>query len=49
MNNWLTGFSDWCEERLHWRQTWEYHMSRYYAPKNFNFLVLLWRICLSWF
>ncbi len=28
---------DWLDQRMPLTQTFEYHMSRYYAPKNFNF------------
>ncbi|MFL0810812.1 MAG: cytochrome b N-terminal domain-containing protein [Agarilytica sp.] len=37
MQNWLTSFGDWMDARLSWKGQWEYHMSKYYAPKNFNF------------
>ena len=37
MNNWLTGLWTWVDDRLSINQTWEYHMTKYYAPKNFNF------------
>ena len=32
----------WVDKRFPATETFEYHMSKYYAPKNFNFLVLLW-------
>ncbi len=31
------GFIDWVDERFPLTETFEYHMSKYYAPKNFNF------------
>jgi ubiquinol-cytochrome c reductase cytochrome b subunit len=31
-----TGFQGWIDERFPWTSTWNYHMARYYAPKNFN-------------
>ena len=30
-------FMDWVDERFPATETFEYHMSKYYAPKNFNF------------
>ena len=30
-------FIAWVDERFPLIETWEYHMSKYYAPKNFNF------------
>ncbi len=30
-------FMDWVDERFPLTETFEYHMSRYWAPKNFNF------------
>jgi len=30
-------FIDWVDERFPLTETFEYHMSKYYAPKNFNF------------
>ena len=32
-----TGFMVWVDERFPATETFEYHMSKYYAPKNFNF------------
>ncbi len=32
-----SGFMTWVDERFPATETFEYHMSRYYAPKNFNF------------
>ena len=32
-----TGFMGWVDERFPMTETFEYHMSKYYAPKNFNF------------
>jgi ubiquinol-cytochrome c reductase cytochrome b subunit len=32
-----TGFMGWIDARFPATETFEYHMSRYYAPKNFNF------------
>ena len=37
MTNWLTGLWTWFDDRLSIQQTWDYHMAKYYAPKNFNF------------
>ena len=40
-SNWivrsLAGLRDWTDARLPIVQAWEKHMSKYYAPKNFNF------------
>ncbi len=36
MNSWLTGFWTWIDDRLSVQRTWDYHMAKYYAPKNFN-------------
>jgi ubiquinol-cytochrome c reductase cytochrome b subunit len=33
----LQRFSGWLNERYPLNETWEAHVSRYYAPKNFNF------------
>lgn len=33
----LVGLRDWTDERLPIVTAWEKHMSKYYAPKNFNF------------
>jgi ubiquinol-cytochrome c reductase cytochrome b subunit len=33
----LVGLRDWTNERLPIMTAWEKHMSKYYAPKNFNF------------
>ena len=30
-------FMGWVDERFPLTETFEYHMSKYYAPKNFNF------------
>jgi len=35
-----SGFIGWVDERFPLTETYEYHMSRYYAPKNFNFWYL---------
>jgi len=35
-----TGFVGWVDERFPLTETFEYHMSKYYAPKNFNFWYL---------
>ena len=40
VNMW-TGFIGWVDERFPATETYEYHMSKYYAPKNFNF----WYCC----
>lgn len=34
---WFTASVDWVDARFPMTETFEYHMSRYYAPKNFNF------------
>ncbi len=36
VQNW-TKFMTWVDERFPATETFEYHMSKYYAPKNFNF------------
>ena len=36
-DNWFTRSVSWVDERFPATETFEYHMSRYYAPKNFNF------------
>lgn len=36
VNMW-TDFMGWVDERFPATETFEYHMSKYYAPKNFNF------------
>jgi ubiquinol-cytochrome c reductase cytochrome b subunit len=36
----LGNFVDWIDERFPLTETFEYHMSKYYAPKNFNFWYL---------
>ena len=36
-NSGLTGVMEWIDKRFPASETFEYHMSRYYAPKNFNF------------
>ncbi len=33
----FSGFMSWVDERFPLTETFEYHMSKYYAPKNFNF------------
>jgi ubiquinol-cytochrome c reductase cytochrome b subunit len=35
-----SNFMEWVDERFPLTETFEYHMSRYYAPKNFNFWYL---------
>ena len=35
-NTMWTGFMGWVDERFPATETFEYHMSKYYAPKNFN-------------
>ncbi len=37
MNKWMTDLVDWVDARLPVVRAWETHMSKYYAPKNFNF------------
>ena len=39
VKGWFT-MIDWVDERFPLTETFEYHMSRYYAPKNFNFWYL---------
>ena len=36
----FTEFVGWMDERFPLVETWEYHLSKYYAPKNFNFWYL---------
>ncbi len=36
----LGNFMEWIDERFPATETFEYHMSKYYAPKNFNFWYL---------
>ncbi|HSD59681.1 MAG TPA: cytochrome b N-terminal domain-containing protein, partial [Burkholderiales bacterium] len=33
----LTAVLNWFDERFPVTETWKYHLSEYYAPKNFNF------------
>jgi len=33
----LTNFVGWVDDRFPLIETWKYHLSEYYAPKNFNF------------
>jgi quinol-cytochrome oxidoreductase complex cytochrome b subunit len=33
----LAGAMEWVDKRFPATETFEYHMSKYYAPKNFNF------------
>ncbi|MGE0384866.1 MAG: cytochrome bc complex cytochrome b subunit [Gammaproteobacteria bacterium] len=33
----ITGLRDWVDERFPLIETWEQHIGKYYAPKNFNF------------
>ena len=33
----VMGVIDWVDERMPLVETWEYHLSQYWAPKNFNF------------
>ena len=33
----LAGAMEWLDKRFPATETFEYHMSKYYAPKNFNF------------
>lgn len=28
---------DWIDDRFPLTKTWEYHLAKYYSPKNFNF------------
>lgn len=37
MNKLWTSFMGWVDARFPATETYEYHMSKYYAPKNFNF------------
>ena len=37
MSNWISGLIGWVDERLPIVEAYERHMSKYYAPKNFNF------------
>ena len=39
----VNGLIDWVDARLPVVNAYKKHMSEYYAPKNFNFWVLLWR------
>jgi ubiquinol-cytochrome c reductase cytochrome b subunit len=36
----VTDLIGWFDERFPLIETWEYHLSKYYAPKNFNFWYL---------
>ena len=38
----LTECGNWVLERFPVTKFWNDHMAHYYAPKNFNFLVLFW-------
>ena len=33
----LTGMRDWVDDRFPLMKTWNEHLAKYYAPKNFNF------------
>ena len=37
MNKLLTGLLGWVDARFPLTKMWEEHLSKYYAPKNFNF------------
>jgi ubiquinol-cytochrome c reductase cytochrome b subunit len=37
-DHWFNKSMAWVDARFPLTETFEYHMSRYYAPKNFNFL-----------
>ncbi len=37
MTKWLTNLVDWIDVRMPIKRTWDTHMGKYYAPKNFNF------------
>jgi ubiquinol-cytochrome c reductase cytochrome b subunit len=37
MTKMLTGLRDWVDTRFPMTETWNYHLAKYYAPKNFNF------------
>ena len=37
----LRSFVGWLDERFPATETWEYHLSKYYAPKNHNFWYLM--------
>lgn len=37
MTKWLSDLWGWVDERLPVQRTWDVHMAKYYAPKNFNF------------
>jgi ubiquinol-cytochrome c reductase cytochrome b subunit len=37
MINVLVGLKDWIDDRIPMTRTWDTHMGKYYAPKNFNF------------
>ncbi|MEM6708809.1 MAG: cytochrome bc complex cytochrome b subunit [Pseudomonadota bacterium] len=37
----LTKFMGWVDRRFPATETWEYHLSKYYAPKNHNFWYLM--------
>lgn len=37
MAGWLNGLVQWVDARLPVVEAYEKHMSKYYAPKNFNF------------
>jgi len=37
MYRWFDKSVEWADERFPLTETFEYHMSKYYAPKNFNF------------
>ena len=39
-DNWFTKSVSWLDARFPATETFEYHMSRYYAPKNFNFFYV---------
>jgi ubiquinol-cytochrome c reductase cytochrome b subunit len=37
MTRMLTSLRDWVDTRYPMTETWNYHLAKYYAPKNFNF------------
>lgn len=37
MTKWLSGLWGWIDYRLPVQRSWDTHMGKYYAPKNFNF------------
>ncbi|MFP3500350.1 cytochrome b, partial [Pseudomonas sp. SIMBA_059] len=42
----MSKFMDWIDARFPATKMWEDHLSKYYAPKNFNFLYFFGSLAL---